>query len=437
MSSNVARGRPQKAPGTAQTAQTARTARKARPLPPPPKKAASVPSGAPATRCKNPSRVPDSVYGSDPIHLARAVPVAWGPGATGPRPVVYGHRTGPGSLILEGDADPTVFDPATHVLEDVLECADVPPIPEAAGSCHPSFSEASFFQFETQEPFLFVAFATAPVIAEGTVEPWVSPGCPTVVGSSGATLVPWSNWPEVLPGDARPWVLSLQSAAQAPAVASRLLAAGAVAVSCAVASREEAAVPIRVKHTTLKWIKDAKYVKEVSAIVDQLPGLPDKPMEAPKGFSPALWSFVLYDQHFEVPRQLLTWGFFAARVNQAITPEQRGRVCEPLRSYIKALVEAEAIRTQQVSGIAPLEFNTAPKLSPAQTAHAMAVFYWACIHADDDSRPISQDDARRVLDMYLAHGDVVLKKRAYTFTAAPKRPRRVPANTEIDLDPAT
>jgi hypothetical protein len=237
-------------------------------------------------------------------------------------------------------------------------------------------------------------------------------------------LYPWAGFaPE------QACVVVLEAATEAPTVASRLLVQEGVVVATAFSVADHAPTQCRVKPQPLKWIKDSDFAKEVSSIVDQMPGLFRKrnPAVTEEHVCTPL-SFVAYDPAFDVPRQLLSWGFLAAWVQKNSTQEEVDRAPEPLKSYMKALGASMASRFATEDGsphaMHHLEYNTAPKMTPAQYDHALRVFYWAAIHADDETRPITKNDARHILDVYLTCGTVFLKKRAYNFQGVGKRARR-------------
>ena len=199
----------------------------------------------------------------------------------------------------------------------------------------------------------------------------------------------------------------------------------------------------RVTSCTLKWIKYADCVSDLSAIVDQLPGLlygtgrrspcHEGALNTSSGVSIGCsdpgFTLGLYDNDFNVQRLMLCWGMLAAvmtRGRQDDAADTSLHLPEPLRSYVRALAAFETMRSHESeddasSASAPdlakvLSYNTSAKLTPEQCTSALALFYWAAVHEDDSTRPITREVARRSLQMYIPLGHVVLRKRAYRFT---------------------
>ena len=245
-------------------------------------------------------------------------------------------------------------------------------------------------------------------------------------------------------------------------VASRLIGSGlVVAVATASPSPSPSASPshhhhhhhpdtcapfIRVKSSPLKWIKDEERVAELSKIVDQLPSYGADAISGangsagtsggtagmgassggPSSSSRMPWAGVVYGQELHVQRTMLDWGMLAAMVTHnapGLAEDDIARMSEPLRSYVRLVHAFEEYREGVTTGIdaSVLHFNTAGKLTPAQTSQANELFYWAAIHDDDATRPVSRSIALRALEMYLSFGHTVLRKRAYEFCE--KRPR--------------
>jgi hypothetical protein len=188
----------------------------------------------------------------------------------------------------------------------------------------------------------------------------------------------------------------------------------------------------RVTSSVLKWIKDDDCVSELSAIVDQLPGLlhGSKRRDASSGNvnTAALGTLtgVMYDTTFNVQRLMLCWGMLAACASRTLPDDACiTDVPEPLQSYIRLVREFEHMRecltdvadAPAVDVVKTMTYNSAPKLSAAQSASALTLFYWAAVHDDDGTRAVPRSVARRALEMYIPFGHVILRKRAYRFTS--------------------
>jgi hypothetical protein len=139
----------------------------------------------------------------------------------------------------------------------------------------------------------------------------------------------------------------------------------------------------------------------------------------------------LYDEDFNVQRQMLCWGMFGAWVARSYEGAV-DNVVEPLRSYVSLIRTLEEAREKadasesssssaQPAPPPQLAFNSPARICKEQAESAMRLFYWGAIHGDDDSRPMSRDNARRALEFYILFGHVVLKKRSYKFQASEKR----------------
>jgi hypothetical protein len=337
----------------------------------------------------------------------------------------YGHLVREGVMLLEMDGV-EVEDPGA---KGVLRAEDVPPIPCGAG---PNTSAGEFYSFSgASVPLVFVVQTSlapdAPLVrdlvASGRVCRVHLPGAGTA-SYQGILVYPWAGFQGC-------YALEVPDTEAVAGVASVVVQAGAL-VSGGAYAPHTPAPQCRVKHQPLKWIKDVDFAQEIASIVDQMPGLYKKRPAIDPTEAPVAWSYVAYDQAFDVPRQLLSWGFFAAWVAKNATAADLARGCEPLRSYMVALQQSEDARFDDdvaaAAGSAAVglpAFNTAPKMSAAQLDHAMRVFYWAALHVDDATRPIPRECARHILDMYLMFGTVLLKKRAYNFQGTGKRrPRK-------------
>ena len=372
-----------------------------------------------SSRTKNPSRAAPDILGPSPIRL----------GVAGGR---FGHMLRPGVFVPEMTASAVLSGPDSEDVMELVDPEEVPGIPVHAG---PNVAAGEFYSFATTVPVLFVGGLppagpeVAVLVDDGRVTMVVDQCTCVALGGGRGTVFPWAGFdPE--------FALVLGDPEAAPGVATYLLAKGA-RVAGASAAEGAPAPQCRVKNQTLKWIKDADFEKEIAGIVDQMGGLYKKrPFVSEDEYACVPWSFVAYDAAFDVPRQLLTWGFFAAWVLKNASPEDIAGCCEPLRSYMLALQRSEDARFEDGAGqgaeIPPLDFNTAVKMTPEQLEHAMRVFYWACLHADDGSRPISKAHARRILDMYLTFGTVLLKKRNYNFQGAGKRRSRKRVGVDAD-----
>jgi hypothetical protein len=205
--------------------------------------------------------------------------------------------------------------------------------------------------------------------------------------------------------------------------AASLLAAKGYIVSVASGKGKSEASPVtRVTASSLKWIKDSECVADLSAIVDQLPGLLHSVNRT--GYDASTVTASLYDADFNVQRLMLCWGMLAAVLSSTTDDRVASDMPEPIRSYVNLVRAFESMREggseTAASLCAALRYNTSAKLTPEQSANALTLFYWAAIHEDDGSRPISLDTARRALQMYVPLGHVVLRKRAYRFSTATK-----------------
>lgn len=168
----------------------------------------------------------------------------------------------------------------------------------------------------------------------------------------------------------------------------------------------------RVRSMQLKWTPDSECAKSMSTIADAIPGLDVHAASS------------IYTSDFQVQRQMLFWGMLAGCMGRAASGDTL--LCEPLQSYVSALEAVKDYRRRHRSiegcDVTP-RFNVAARLSPSQEAHAMALYYWACIH----STPPSEADASLyciALRMYTMFGHVIVRKRGYEFHAcAAKKPR--------------
>jgi len=150
------------------------------------------------------------------------------------------------------------------------------------------------------------------------------------------------------------------------------------------------------------------------------------------GGPPSLsWTGVVYDAECGVPRAMMSWGAFAAWIAKdwlgavGLAPDVGG-VCEPLASYVAAILAVQVGRNGRGGvDLSPpaILFNSPQKATLLQITHALAMFYWAAVHADPLTQVLEKSAAKRALEMYLRFGLVVLRKRAYQFHGAGKRAR--------------
>ena len=187
----------------------------------------------------------------------------------------------------------------------------------------------------------------------------------------------------------------------------------------------------RVTSSVLKWIKDSDVMTDLSAIVDQLPGLlhGNTKRDSVLGNAavsldaePSTMSGVIYDAGFNVQRLMICWGMLAASLSRNM--DDISDVPEPLCSYIRLIRGFECMRDSRGSDAVDaadltklLTYNVAPKLTAAQACNALTLFYWAAVHEDDATRALPKDVARRALEMYVPFGHVILRKRAYRFNS--------------------
>ncbi len=399
----------------------------------------------PSSRTKNPSRVAPSILVSEPVTLGKVVGCE-----------VYGHVSRPGVLVPEMKTADAAIEGVD--LEVLLVPEDVPPIPPGAEA---PTEEGEFYSFATIYPVLFVAFGGGSAAVPDVLQALIAKGSVASVkeiartpdtvasytfeGQGQVPLYPWADFKDVCA--AKPEytlsVVLLSDVGASPVVASALVARQAF-VATAFTSPDTPAPRTRVRPQPLKWLKDSETAREVAAIVDQMPGVyRRRDPEFVRHFACTPMSGVVYDRAFDVARQLLSWGIFAAWVSRNASPEDVEEAPEPLRSYMIALRHSEESRfgKPKDAAAAPadpalsLAFNTARKISAEQQEHAMRVFYWAAVHEDDDTRPINKDHARRILDIYVtACGTVILKKRAYNFQASATGGKRTRNRKHIEDD---
>ena len=199
----------------------------------------------------------------------------------------------------------------------------------------------------------------------------------------------------------------------------------------------------RVCTVTLRATKDAASTAACTAACDMLPGLAfhrfhgsgdicgvggnvdvdvNINAEADADADTGVFRGAMYDSEYHVQRTFLTWPMFAALV-ACKSRQPASQFSEPLASYVYA-VRAAAVAREQLdpdshpksgSETRHLAFNCAPECTPAQCWHAITLYYWAVLHVDDATLPAPREALRRALEMYLAFGTVVLRKRAYAF----------------------
>jgi hypothetical protein len=106
----------------------------------------------------------------------------------------------------------------------------------------------------------------------------------------------------------------------------------------------------------------------------------------------------------------------------------RNQYCEPLNSYVQAcqrVLQARATHQPITAADAALPFNSPAQMTEAQQQHALVLFYWSFIHADAATQPAPQSMFLRALEMYLAFGYVIVRKRTYEFHNETKKRKRV------------
>ena len=189
-----------------------------------------------------------------------------------------------------------------------------------------------------------------------------------------------------------------------------------------------------VQAMTLRWVTDAEARNALSKFADAAPGVT----------SPADSLTLLdavYDKELNVPRSMLSWGAVGALL--AREHKLDADTCEPMASYIRGVQHVQNRRRRSgavTAGVAAaplLTYNTPPRMSREQTAHAVALYYWAAIHTDEATRPLPTTVARQSLELYVRFGFVLLRKRAYQFRGrgnAKRRRAATPTSDEGDSD---
>ncbi len=363
---------------------------------------------------------------------------------------MYGHLAGVDgdhSLVLPEMASKTVRLPTSQVTS-LVDPALLPAIPDtvlaSAARAHDSTTAASQ---QVEVDFVDYALLDTPVLHV------FKHGCddaqsllddvrhilgddlrPLTTADAKSGVADPGVWPEFCKqysecGAAVHVVLSFNAVALSRRAAWRLVARGYVVGGCGADTPR-----LRVKCNSLKWVKDSESTSEVSRIIDYLPGFMHA-RHAVTAPDPAPWTMALYDEEFNVQRQMLCWGMFSAWVARSY-PGNLDTLAEPLRSYvvlIRALEEArergdvapppEGSVVASAAETATLAFNSPGRPTRDQSEFAMRLFYWGAVHDDDASRPVSREHARRALELYLMFGHVVLRKRSYKFQAATKRGR--------------
>lgn len=216
--------------------------------------------------------------------------------------------------------------------------------------------------------------------------------------------------------------LCCADAAQLPVLASRVAAAhDTLWVSRAWRATAQpphpppSALSTRVCTVTLKSTRDDACAATCAAVCDMLPGLVQHRFGSPRSRAPAhIWADVLYDGDFHAQRTFLTWPVFAALVASRTSAPPHD-FPEPLASYMAAVRAVSALRDGGAGSVPPPAFNAAPCATPPQRHHAATLFYWAVLHVDDATLPAPRAVLCRALELYLALGLVVLRKRAYVF----------------------
>jgi len=202
-----------------------------------------------------------------------------------------------------------------------------------------------------------------------------------------------------------------------------------------------AALPVlRVQSDTMQWVKDTDVAQDLARAVDFVPGMTESSGESSAVVlhsAPALrvWDDVVYDADMNVCRAMVSWATLAAVLAQDWTRQGTAadptveNVCEPLASYIHATCDVQARRMhprkraaagrEDMRGAPSLTYNSPQRITDGQAAHAMAVYYWTAVYADEASRPFQAIHGKRVLEAYLRFGHILLKKRSYKFRGTP------------------
>ena len=144
----------------------------------------------------------------------------------------------------------------------------------------------------------------------------------------------------------------------------------------------------------------------------------------------------LYDPaRVDVSRAALKWGMFAVMqmrscLLDATVPVGADALFEPLASYAAAVMSIQAARARAEVPVLTLQFSSEQKPSAAQQEHAMALFYWAAIHADPSTAALGRADALLNLELYTRYGLLVVRRRAYHFRNGNKKRRKRKSVTE-------
>lgn len=319
----------------------------------------------------------------------------------------------------------------------LLKAKDVPGIP--ATSCMYTFQvggkarskdtpEADFFNFSilTKQPSILYVRSTK---SEDDLKRVLEPLGQVAVFVKRSKIEntaegPWQEFWDEADEDASIGVVDTSNADHC-ALAHRFVHAGLV-VSSPVSVPGARAPHIRVKASILRWVKDAECMPAISGIADQLSGIRLSHDLGEKEDDEMPWSGALYDDKFDVQRIMLCWGMLGAWISTAPGLDPK-TLSEPLQSYVRVFRAFESMRHGEIKAVDPtktLKYNCAAKLTAEQTRQALCLFYWAAIHADDETLPVPRSYFRRALELYTSFGHVVLMKRTYNFRDDKKRQRQ-------------
>ena len=245
--------------------------------------------------------------------------------------------------------------------------------------------------------------------------------------------------------------ITLRSCADATWVAQRLLFSNV----CAMVTFPSGARPVvRTQCVSLHWIKDTEAMQVLTRFADTLAPTPTQ--ELTRDTMPSLQG-LMYDvdgsgsaaakdaaatpcQELNMRRDNLNWSAFATQYVMAtglsfsrrrdLSTAVLARTFEPLASYARALLHIHEVRAadeRERPSIKPPTmptFNMASKMTIAQTAHILQLYYWAVVHVDAKTARVPRAAARAGLELYLRFGAAVVKRRAYVFHTNTGKRRR-------------